>query len=130
MAEQTSKYCSRIILVHVHATGFSKVHPACHTSATGIKPGSDSKRTDKHAADCSKAVCSGVRSINCSYNNVAKGIRLLDKKAFKLFIQENFHVRAFERYIPLMSIRFTFITCLHVEQHIVLVSAQIEALFT
>ena len=26
----------------------------------------------------------------CSYNNAAKGIRLLDKKQF-LFIQENFH---------------------------------------
>ena len=31
-----------------------------------------------------------VRCISCSYNNVAKGIRLLDKKQF-LFIQENFH---------------------------------------
>ena len=41
-----------------------------------------------------------VRCINCSYNNVAKGIRLLDKKHF-LFIQEKFmQVRAFERYIP------------------------------
>ena len=34
-------------------------------------------------------------------NNVAKGIRLLDKKHF-LFIQENLmQVRALERYIPL-----------------------------
>ena len=42
-----------------------------------------------------------VRCIKCSYNNVAKGIRLLDKKAFFLFIQEkNFmQVRAFKRYI-------------------------------
>ena len=72
---------------------FFKVHPACHTIASGIKPGSDSKKTDKHAADSSKAVCWGckviyVRCINCSYNNVAKGIRLLDKKQFVLFIQE------------------------------------------
>ena len=37
-----------------------------------------------------------VRCISCSYNNVAKGICLLDKKQF-LYI----HVRAFERYIPL-----------------------------
>ena len=31
-----------------------------------------------------------VRCVNCIYNNVAKGIRLLDKKTF-LFIQEKFH---------------------------------------
>ena len=31
-----------------------------------------------------------VRYINCLYNNVAKGIRLLDKKAF-MFIQEKNH---------------------------------------
>ena len=65
---------------------FSKVHPACHTIINGIKTGSNSKKTDKHAADCSKAVMLGrkviyVRCISCSYNNVAKGIRLLDKKA-------------------------------------------------
>ena len=36
-----------------------------------------------------------VRCLNCSYKNVAKGIRLLDKNAF-MFIQENFmQVRAF-----------------------------------
>ena len=71
---------------------FSKVHPVCHNVLNRIKPGSDSKMTDKHAADCSKAVCWGrkviyVRCINCPYKNVAKGIRLLDKKAF-LCIQE------------------------------------------
>ena len=64
---------------------FSKVHPACHNIVNGIKPGSDSKKTDKHAVDCSKAVMLGrkviyVTCINYSYNNVAKGIRLLDKK--------------------------------------------------
>ena len=37
-----------------------------------------------------------VRLINCSYNNVAKGIRLLDNKHFCLYRK----VRAFERYIP------------------------------
>ena len=42
-----------------------------------------------------------VKCIKYSYNNVAKGIRLLDKKYF-LFIQEKImQVRAFERYIPL-----------------------------
>ena len=40
-----------------------------------------------------------VRCINCSYNNVAKGICFLDKKQF-LFIQEKFRqIRAFESYI-------------------------------
>ena len=40
---------------------FAKVHPACHKIANGIKPGNDSKKTDKHAADCSKAVYWGVK---------------------------------------------------------------------
>ena len=61
LGENTSKYCCQINVVHVHATGFSKVHPACHNILNGIKPGCDSKKTDKHAADCSKAVCWGVK---------------------------------------------------------------------
>ena len=40
------------------------------------------------------------RCINCSYNDVAKGIRLLDKKHL-LLIQEKFLARAFERDISL-----------------------------
>ena len=40
---------------------FSKVYPARHNIANGIKPGSNSKKTDKHAADCSKAVCWGIK---------------------------------------------------------------------
>ena len=45
-----------------------------------------------------------VRCINCSYNNVAKGIRLLDKKAFFVYTGKKImQVRAFERYIPLMK---------------------------
>ena len=40
---------------------FSEVNPACHNIVTGIKPGSNSKETDKYAADCSKAVCWGVK---------------------------------------------------------------------
>ena len=39
------------------AVFFSKVHPVCHNIANGFKPGSDSKKTDKHAADCSNTVC-------------------------------------------------------------------------
>ena len=42
-----------------------------------------------------------VRCINCSHNNVAKGIRLLDKKAFLLIQEKIMQVRAFERYILL-----------------------------
>ena len=58
----TSNYCSRIIVVHVHATFFLKfTQPQCHNIANGIKPGSDPKKTDKHVADCSKAVCWGVK---------------------------------------------------------------------
>ena len=60
LGEHTSKYCSRIIVGHVLANG-SKVHPACHVIVIGIKPGSNSKKTDKHAADCSKAVCWDVK---------------------------------------------------------------------
>ena len=40
---------------------FSKVQPACHNIVNGIKPGSNSKQTDKHAADYSKAVCWDVK---------------------------------------------------------------------
>ena len=40
---------------------FSKVDPGCHSIVNGIKPGSNSKKTDKHAADCSKVVCWGVK---------------------------------------------------------------------
>ena len=40
---------------------FSKVHPVCHSIVNGIKPGSNSKKTDKLAADRSKAVCWGVK---------------------------------------------------------------------
>ena len=61
LGKNTSNYCSRIIVVYVHATVFfSKAHPGCHNIANGIKPGSDSRKTDKHAVDCSKAVCGGV----------------------------------------------------------------------
>ena len=40
---------------------FSKVHPACQSIVNGIKPGSNSKNADKHAADCSKVVRWGVK---------------------------------------------------------------------
>ena len=49
-------YCSLIIVVHVHVKKFTKVHPAHHNIANEIKLGSYSKRTDKHAVECSKDV--------------------------------------------------------------------------
>ena len=73
---------------------FSKVHPACHNivHVNGITPGSNSKkaccRLLKSCMLVHKVIY--VRCINCSYNNEAKGIRLLDKKAI-LFILEKFH---------------------------------------
>ena len=69
---------------------FSKVHPACHSIVNAINPGSNSKNTDKHAADCSNSGMLGrkviyVRCTSCSYNNVAKRIRLFDKKAILVY---------------------------------------------
>ena len=43
----------------------SKIHPACHNDASGIKAGSNSKTTDKHAAKCSKAAYLGVNLSVC-----------------------------------------------------------------
>ena len=68
----------------------AKVNPACHNIANGINPGSNSKKTHKHAADCLKAVCLGVkviyvRCINCLYIYVAKSIPLLNKKSCFVF---------------------------------------------
>ena len=51
---QISKYDQFNILT---LSRFYKVHPACHS----IKPGSNSKKTDKHDADCSKVVRWGVK---------------------------------------------------------------------
>ena len=61
LGENTSKYCNMIIVVHVHAIVFSKVHPACHSIVNDFNPGIYSKKTDKHAADCPKAVRLGVK---------------------------------------------------------------------
>ena len=47
---------------------FSKVRPACDSIVNGIKPGSNSKKTDQHADDCSKAVCWGVCDLCEMYN--------------------------------------------------------------
>ena len=42
---------------------FSKIHPTCNSIVNGIKPGSKSKKTDKHAVDCSNAVCWDVSNL-------------------------------------------------------------------
>ena len=72
-------------------TFLSKIHPIFHNIANRIEPGSDSKTTDKHAAEFLKSCVLGgkvicVRGINCSYNNMAKGVHLLDKKAIFVYI--------------------------------------------
>ena len=46
-----------------------------------------------------------VRCIRCSYNNVAKSIGLLDKKAILVYRKILMQVGAFERYIPLKCSR-------------------------
>ena len=59
--ENTSKYCSRTIVVHVHATGFLKVHPACTVSNQEM-----TLKTKKPAADMLGLKVIFVRCMNCS----------------------------------------------------------------
>ena len=56
-------HCSLIILVHFHAIVFTKVNPTSRNIANGIKPGSNSKMTDKHATctECSNTVRLGIK---------------------------------------------------------------------
>ena len=54
LGQNTSKYRGQITEGYVHVQlffVFSKVHPACQNIVNGIKPGSDSKTTDKHAVE-------------------------------------------------------------------------------
>ena len=46
-------------------TILSKIYPACHNDANGIKAGSNSNMTDKHVAECSKAAYLGVNLSVC-----------------------------------------------------------------
>ena len=46
-------------------TILTKIHPECSNNANGIQVGSNSKMTDKHAAECSKAVYLGVNLSVC-----------------------------------------------------------------
>ena len=43
----------------------SKIYPACHLDANGIKTGSNSTITDKHAAEQGKTVCLGTNLSVC-----------------------------------------------------------------
>ena len=48
-------------------TFLSKIHPACHNDANGIKAGSNPKKmTDKPAAECSKADYFDVNQSLCN----------------------------------------------------------------
>ena len=58
---EKAEYCCRIIVVHVHATVFSKVHSACHNIAKGIKPGSDSKRLISMLQIAQKLYVGGIK---------------------------------------------------------------------
>ena len=50
-----------------------------------------------------------VRCTYFSYNNVAKSVRLLDKKHFCLYRKKIMQVGVFERYIPLKLLTFRLI---------------------
>ena len=53
-------HCSWITVVHVHVKFLSKTHPACHNDTNGIKAGSNSKMTDRQAAESSQAAYLGL----------------------------------------------------------------------
>ena len=62
LVENTSICCSRIIVVHVHATDFFLMFTQRVTILQMISnQDSYSKKADKQTADCSKAVCWGVK---------------------------------------------------------------------
>ena len=48
---------SQKTVFHVQVNNLSKIHQACLNDANGIKPGSYSKMTDKHADEYSKTAC-------------------------------------------------------------------------
>ena len=92
LGENTSIYCSQIIVVHVHANFFTKLSPSVSQYCKRHKIRKKLKMTDRQAADCSKAVLGRkvkcARCMNCSYNKMAKVIRLLDKNV--IFVYSGF----------------------------------------
>ena len=57
LGKNTFIHCRQITVVHVQVNVFFKIHSACQSDANGIKPGSNEKMTDKHAAEYSKTAC-------------------------------------------------------------------------
>ena len=55
LGKNTFPYCSRILVVYIHVNVFFAI------LQNRINLGSNSKTTDKHAADGQKAVCWGVK---------------------------------------------------------------------
>ena len=53
-------HCSQEIVVHVQVNILPKIYPEGHNYANGIKPGSNTKMTDKHDVEYSKNACLGV----------------------------------------------------------------------
>ena len=106
----TSKDCSRIIVVHVVATVFFLKFTQRATILQTVLNQEVTLKRLISILGLLKSCMLGrkviyLRCINCSYNNVARGIDLLDKKAFFAYTGKNFmQVRAFERYIPSMSV--------------------------
>ena len=75
---------------------FSKIYPACHLDANGIKPASNSKMTDKHTAEHSNTIwCLGVDWPVCDVYNDHTTIKpdvsiFLTEMQF-LFLHVNFY---------------------------------------
>ena len=87
---------------------FSKVHPACHDIANGIKQEVTQKRLISMLPIIQKLYVIYVRCINCSYNDMAKGIRLLDEKSHFCLCRKNLiQLRTFESNNPLSKQTFT-----------------------
>ena len=74
-------------------TVFSKIHPACHNIANGSNQEITLKRLLNMLPIIKSCILGRkvifVGCINCSYNNVAKGIRLLDVKAIFVYTGKN-----------------------------------------
>ena len=72
----------------VMITFLPEIHLACRNDANGIKPGRNSKMTDKCAAEFSKLrvlcklIC--VRCMDYSYNSKGGSMSLLDKIAISV----------------------------------------------
>ena len=123
MVNHSSIYCSQIIVVHVHATVF--FFWSSHSVSQYSKPyqtrnRSYSKNTNKHTADCSKAVCCGVKwsmwAVFIVHTTMWPKVSVsLIKRHFCLYRIKFMQVKAFERYIPLnihIWVWFGYFICL------------------